>query len=61
MDMNRTILLRGTKEDLVGQVSLYAIWFKNSILFLGPVYMWKNTSPARPGADRRGNFQSLFT
>ena len=27
---------------------------------LGPVYMRKNTSPARPGAERRGRFQSLF-
>ena len=24
---------------------------------LGPVYMGKNTSPARPGADKRGKFQ----
>ena len=27
---------------------------------LGPVYMGKNTSPARPGADKRGKFQPLF-
>ena len=27
---------------------------------LGPVYMRKNTSPARPGAERRGKFQPLF-
>ena len=26
----------------------------------GSVYMKKNTSHARPGADRRGKFQSLF-
>ena len=31
------------------------------ILLLGPFYMGKNTSPARPGADKRGNSQSLFT
>ena len=30
------------------------------VFFLGPVYMRKNTSPARPGAERRGRFQSLF-
>ena len=27
---------------------------------LGPVYMWKNASPGRPGADRQGKFQSRF-
>ena len=29
-------------------------------LHLGPVYMRKNTSSARPGAERRGKFQPLF-
>ena len=27
---------------------------------LGPVCMKKNTSPARPGPERRGKFQSMF-
>ena len=32
----------------------------NSFRTLGPIYMSDNTSPARPGADKRSKFQALF-
>ena len=45
-------------EYLLATVDYYSRWMEVDIL--GPVYMRKNTSHARPGAERRGRFQSLF-
>ena len=42
--------------ELLGMYILCLIY----LCALGPVYMGENTSPARPGADKRGKFQPLF-
>ena len=57
-------MINGTKETyhLLTQSLTFVSHIEHSsgCRFLGPVYMRKNTSPARPGAERRGKFQPPF-
>ena len=60
MCQNKSAGLAGCGLGGTGSVFGAEVFIYQSRANLGPVYMEKSTSPARPGADRRDKFQSLF-